>query len=150
MLINQNAPVVADGELTIAAAPELVWDVMVAIERWPEWNPDIKWATLDGELAVGSQFRWKSGPGTITSTLQGVERPRFLAWTGQTLGIKAVHVWRLDATGDSTVVRTEESWEGLMVRLFRGSMKRTLKKAIDAGLGYLKIEAERRSAEALG
>jgi uncharacterized protein YndB with AHSA1/START domain len=146
MTINERAPVAAAGEIEVAADPEVVWDVMAAIDRWPSWNPDVTRASLDGELAEGTRFRWKAGPGTITSTLRRVERPRLLAWTGKTLGVDAIQVWRLEARGANTFVRTEESWEGLMARILRGPMQKMLQDAIDAGLRHLKAEAERRSA----
>jgi hypothetical protein len=144
MDINKGAPVVAAGEIEVAADPETVWVAMAGIDRWPAWNPDVKSAHLEGELADGSTFRWKAGPGTIVSTLQQVEQPRTLAWTGNTFGIKAVHVWRLEPKGDRTIVRTEESWEGLLPHIFRGSMQRMLQRSIDAGLLYLKAEAEKK------
>ena len=42
MDINQAAPVVASGTIEIAAGPEVVWDLLADIERWPEWNADVK------------------------------------------------------------------------------------------------------------
>jgi hypothetical protein len=39
--INQRAPVIAAGEIEVKAVPEVVWDIMVAIEQWPAWNPDV-------------------------------------------------------------------------------------------------------------
>jgi len=137
--------VIASGENEVAADPEVVWDVMTAIDSWPDWNPDVKSASLEGELAPGSKFSWKAGPGTITSKIQQVERLRTLAWTGRSLGINAVHVWRLEPRDGKTVVRTEESWEGPLVRIFRGPMQKMLQRAIDAGLRHLKAEAERRA-----
>ena len=146
MTIIANAPVVAAGAIEIAAQPEVVWDVMAAIDRWPSWNPDVKWASLDGELTAGSKFRWKAGPGTITSTLRCVEPPRLLSWSGQTMGVDAIHVWRLEPHGGGTLVRTQESWEGLVAWVLRGRMQKMLEDAIAAGLHHLKAEAERRSA----
>lgn len=146
MDINKSAPVVAAGEIEVAADPKIVWEVMAGIDRWPDWNPDVKWASSEEELAEGSKFRWKAGPGTIVSTIQQVERPRTLAWTGKTMGIKAVHVWRLEPKDGKTIVRTEESWEGLLPQIFRKSMHKMLQRSIDAGLSHLKAEAERRSS----
>jgi hypothetical protein len=73
-----------------------------------------------------------------------VERPQFLAWTGNTLGIKAIHVWKLKPWDGGTLVRTEESWEGVLVRIFRGRMQKTLQDSINAGLRYMKHEAEKK------
>lgn len=144
MDINKNAPAIAASEIEIDANPEIVWDVMAGIDRWPAWNPEIKSASLEGELAEGSRFRWKAGPGTIASTIQQVERPHTLAWMGKTLGIKAIHVWRLEPKNGKTIVRTEESWEGLLPRILRGRMQKMLQDSIDSGLRHLKAEAERR------
>jgi hypothetical protein len=145
MTVNQLAPVLAAGTIEVAASPEIVWDLMADINRWPIWNPDVKAASLDGALAEGSVFHWKAGPGAIISTIRRVERPRILAWTGKGFGIYATHVWRLEPLDGNTIVRTEESWEGLLARILRGVMQKQLQKAIDAGLRYVKAEAERRS-----
>jgi uncharacterized protein YndB with AHSA1/START domain len=39
--INEQAPVTGASETEIAATPELVWDVLTAIESWPNWNPAV-------------------------------------------------------------------------------------------------------------
>jgi uncharacterized protein YndB with AHSA1/START domain len=143
--VKQDAPAVARSEAEIAADLETVWEVLTGFEDWPSWNPDVSAATLEGGLAEGSVFRWKTGRSKITSTLRRVERPRLVGWTGKTMGIQAVHVWRLDPRDGGTLVRTEESWEGLPVRFFRGSLQKSLQKAVDDGLGHLKAEAERRA-----
>ena len=119
---------------------------MVAdFERWPEWNPDVRSAEISGPLAEGTELRWRAGPSRITSTLQWVERPRGIGWTGRTLGIKAVHVWWFEQRGERTFVRTAESWEGLLARLMRRRMSRVLQKSLDDGLPHLAVEAERRA-----
>jgi uncharacterized protein YndB with AHSA1/START domain len=145
MPIDERAPVVEASEILIAAPPETVWDVLAAIESWPAWNPDVKWASVEGEIAAGTRFRWKTGPGMVTSTLQRVERPRLIVWTGRTFGIDAVHVWRLEPRDGGTLVRTEESFGGVLARLFRRPLRKTLTRALESGLRHLKAEAERRA-----
>ena len=61
--------------------------------------------------------------------------PRLIAWTGEALGLRAIHVYRLEAHGPGTFVSTAESWEGPVARVFRRRMQETLSKAIEAGLG---------------
>ena len=68
-----------------------------------------------------------------------------MAWTGSTLGIKAIHVWRLESIGEKTRVITEESWEGLLPHILTGPMRKMLQRSIDSGLMYLKAEVERRA-----
>lgn len=79
------------------------------------------------------------------TTLQRVDRPRVLAWTGSTFGIRAIHVHVLEARGGNTFVRSEESYDGLVVRIFRGLLQQRLDAALADGLRHLKVEAERRA-----
>ncbi|MGH3081112.1 MAG: SRPBCC family protein [Gaiellaceae bacterium] len=143
--IDREAPVVGSSEIVIEAPPDTVWDVLAAIDDWPSWNPDVKESSLQGPLSAGTQFRWKAGPGTISSTLQYVERPRLIAWTGRTFGVNAVHVWRLEPKDGATQVRTEETFDGLVVRLLRGRLQKQLDDGLAGGLRHLKAEAERRA-----
>jgi len=144
--INQSAPVVGTSETEIAAVREVVWDVLTGIEQWPSWNPDVKSVSMHGTVARGSEFRWKAGTGTITSTLEHVEAPQRVTWSGTSFGLKAIHAYALEARADSTLVRTEESYDGLVARLFRARLQKTLDGALRSGLRHLKAEAERRTA----
>jgi len=141
--IDVDAPVVSSAEGQIAAPIDDVWRILTAIEQWPTWNPDVKSVSLDGPAIEGTTFRWKAGPSTIASTVTRVDRPRLIAWTGKTLGISAIHVWHLEQRDGHTRVRTEESYEGLVARLLRRSLRKTLDAALADGVRYLKAEAER-------
>jgi hypothetical protein len=141
--VDRAAPVIAASDVEIAATAEAVWEVLTDFEGWPAWNPDVKSMSFGGEVAEGSEFRWKAGPGTITSTIRRVERPRLIGWTGKTLGINAVHVYRLEPRDGRTLVRTEESFDGLIARLTRGPARKWLKKSLDDGLQSLKARVER-------
>lgn len=145
MEIDRSAPAISTGELVIAASPEVVWDVISDIEAWPSWNPDVKTATLDGPLAVGSVFRWRAGGASLTSTLRVVDPPRELSWSGRAMGIRAIHIFRFEPSDGSTLARSEESWAGLVPTLFRGYSRRTLDRGIRSVLRLLKDEAERRA-----
>lgn len=142
MQLDPNAPVSHSASIDISAPVEKVWALMSDIARWPEWNKDITSAQLNGALQPGTTFTWKAGPGTITSRLEAVEPKQLISWSGKTMGIRAVHIWRLAANDQSTTVTTEESWSGLPTRVLKGYSRRTLEKAIDTGLALLKTAAE--------
>ena len=150
MDIDASAPVAARQSREIAAGAGEVWAVMADIGRWSCWNPEIRAAHLEGPLAPGATVRWRSRPGTITSVLRVVDPLKELAWTGSTMGINAVHVWRLEPVEGGTLVTTEESWRGWPVRLLRRRSERALRDAVAGGLDYLKTEAERRACTAAG
>lgn len=109
MDIDAEAPVKARSSITLAAEPGDVWDVLIGIDRYAEWNPDIKWVSISGEVAQGKTFKWKAGPSVITSTVQEIDPGRRLVWTGQTMSIKAVHVWRIIPHDGQCELVSEES-----------------------------------------
>jgi uncharacterized protein YndB with AHSA1/START domain len=149
MDIDRNAPISASGSVEIAASPLDVWEILADIASWPSWNPDVREARLDGELAIGTAFMWRAGPGTITSVLRSVEPGREIGWTGKTMGIDAVHVWRIQSTPGGSRLTAEESWSGWPTRLMRTRMERTLREAVLSGLYNLKAEAESRARKDL-
>lgn len=144
MQIDESAPAIARGQTQIAATPQAVWDLLTDFEGWPEWQPKVRSLTLDGPVAPGTVFRWKPGMATITSTLEEVDPPGEIGWSGTTTGIRALHAWHLKAADGGTSVATEESWDGWLVRALKGPMGKALQKEIDAALGHLKAAAEDR------
>jgi uncharacterized protein YndB with AHSA1/START domain len=146
--VNENAPVFGSSEIAIAADPETVWDVLTDFERWPDWNADVSSVSLRGDGKPGTTFRWRSGSSTIESTIEQVDAPARILWTGRTSGIRATHLHELEARNGGTFVRTKESFEGLPARLLRGRLQKALQRALDSGLRQLKDEAEKRAAAA--
>lgn len=141
--IDARAPVIYRGSIRVAAPATKVWSLLSNIDSWPSWNPDVRSARLSGALQPGSTFVWQAGPGTITSTLHCVLPEHEIAWTGDTMGIRAVHVWRLEREGDETIVATEESWSGFLPWLLRGAFRQILEKSVEAGLAAIKEAAEK-------
>jgi hypothetical protein len=62
------------------------------------------------------------------------------------MGIKAIHVFRVASEDEGTLVRSEESWEGILPSILKAYSRKTLDKAINNVLTHLKAEAERRAA----
>lgn len=142
MDINSKAPATAQSELRIQAPLERVWRIQTDIDHWSEWNSNVQRAKLEGPLAPGSVFRWKSGGMSIVSTLEEVEPMRKLGWTGRALGVQAIHIWDFKREGDETVVTTRESFEGWWVSLLPGMTRKLLDGALREWLGSLKRRAE--------
>jgi uncharacterized membrane protein len=140
--VDAGAPVVVSRTIDVMAPVEAVWRVLADIEQWPSWNRAVASVSLDGDVAPGTHFAWRAGPSTIRSTLLQVERPSFMAWSGRTLGLQAIHVFALMANGESTEVRTEESYTGLVAWLLRIPLRRALARALGDGLEDLKLRAE--------
>jgi hypothetical protein len=145
MDINRNAPAVASAETLIQAPLDVVWAVLSTLTDWSTWNPDVKNVRLEGPVAKGTRFSWKAGGAAISSRFEEVLPGRRLVWSGRTIGIQAVHVWTLEERPGGVRVHTEESFDGLLPRIFRHMMTRMLQRSLYAGLGALKQECERRN-----
>ncbi len=142
--LEKGAPVKHQSSIEINAPISIVWNVMTDVSHWPLWNSDIKSAEISAEFKEGSIIRWKAGPGSITSKLLKVNEYKEISWEGRMMGIYAIHVWKLEKSGNSTIVTTAESWSGFIPRLLKKTSKGMLVKAIDTGLCRLKIECEKK------
>jgi hypothetical protein len=141
----RKAPVFSEGRISVAASPERLWDIMADFENWPSWNEDVDSVRLEGPVTEGTVFRWKAGPSRIVSTLRTVKRPTMLGWTGRTMGIDAIHMWRFEVSPGGAIASMEESFSGLVARLFRKRLQRQLDATTKKGLEMLKAVAERSS-----
>lgn len=95
-------------------------------------------------MAQGAVFRWKAGSARIVSTLQDVDRPSRLSWTGRTMGMGAIHVWHFEPRG--AMVRMEESFSGFPARLLRKKLQRDLDATTEKAMAALKTAVERIQA----
>lgn len=147
MDVDDNAALHRSDATQIDAPVNVVWSVLTDIAAWPTWMPDVQFVESDGSFSPGTQFRWKAGSAVIKSEVLETEPGRSAVWRGRTMGIEAIHVWRLASRdADSTSVETEESWSGLLPRLLPAYMGRTLAKSLNRGLASLKAESERRAS----
>jgi hypothetical protein len=142
MQVDRNAPLCARGETIIQAPPDKVWSVLTGISRWPEWQAGVSSAALEGELAAGATFRWKANGLGITSTINDLEPERRIGWTGDSLGMRAIHHFALEPQDGGTRVTTEESISGWLARILKMFDPNYLDKSLAGSLQALKARAE--------
>jgi len=142
MEINQQAPLVARKEIFIQAQPQVVWKIHTDINSWSQWQPSITLSQLEGSLIVGAVFQWKSGGITINSTVQVMEPNERIGWTGKAIGTQAKHIWTLKPHKDGTLLTTEESMDGWLIKVLRVVMPKSLEESLDIWLQSLKKQAE--------
>jgi uncharacterized protein YndB with AHSA1/START domain len=142
MEINTEAPVITRDEILINAPVEEIWEIQTDVSAWPAWQPDVDGAESEGPLEVGSVFRWQTAGLDITSTVQEIDPPRRIVWSGPAQGISAVHVWTLEPQDDGVFVKTQESWEGEPVDAQVKTLQGALDKSLRDWLENLKRTAE--------
>lgn len=143
MEINENAVLKTSKEIEILAPVEKVWSIQTNIDMWHEWQPDISESKLASSLESGATFVWKSGGFKLISTIGKVSENSFLGCNGRGLGASAIHIWEFkQMENGNTLVRTEESMDGWLVRLLKGMMDKKLNESLDTWLNSLKQVAE--------
>ncbi len=145
MEVNAAAPVITRDEIFVHAPIETVWGIQTDVAAWPSWQPDVDDVRVDGSLSVGSTFRWRTFGLDITSTVEEIDAPRRVVWSGPAGRIFGAHVWDLTAREDGVLVRTEESWDGEEVRAQAGMLQETLDGSLHGWLKNLKSAADNAS-----
>ena len=113
--INENAGIRDSHAIIINADIEKVWDVLVDMENWPAWNPEVKKVELDGEVAEGTNFKWIQGRTHGKSQIQTVKKPNTLAWTSKAKFVKRIYVWSLESDEGQTIATVSASFQGTLV-----------------------------------
>ncbi len=142
MKIDSNAPLHAEKGILISAPVEKVWSEMTQIDQWSTWQPDVTSSKVEGALATGAMFYWKAKGLNITSTIGKLEPMRSVGWTGNSVGMQAIHIWTFESRTDGTYVKTEESLSGWFPRILKLFDPKFLEKSLQNSLQVLKTHVE--------
>lgn len=135
-------------DIDINATPEVVWQVLTDLDRYPEWNPFI--TSSVGKPEVGNKLvNRMEPPGGMAITFKPqvtvVERQKSFEWLGK-LGFSGVfdgrHRFELEACPTGTKVTHSESLDGILVRILRTSVDTKTKAGFEAMNVALKARAE--------
>lgn len=123
---------VAQTSIEIAAPPSIVWQIMIDVDAYPEWNPFVVHALRGpGPLGTGSRLelrvRWHDGGGATSSEHITVFEPpaagraelayRFTGWLDRLGLVHALRSQTLQATPPGTRYETRECFTGALARL---------------------------------
>ncbi|MFB7177342.1 SRPBCC family protein [Streptomyces sp. NPDC056257] len=140
--IDETAPVIVRLSTVIDAPLTTVWDLHTDIAAWPIWNTDVDQAVVDGPLAPGSSFTWRTHGLDISSTVRELVPGERIVWGGPAAGITGIHVWAFEEAGGRVTVRTEESWSGAPVDAATDELGKALHDSLQSWLSHLKARAE--------
>ena len=150
--IDGDAPVLARHEILVQAPIDAIWQLHIAVNEWPTWQPDITEARLDGDFVPAASFDWTSSGLSVTSTIYDVSPPpgdvspraRTL-WGGTAQGITGIHEWTFRDMTQGVLVATNESFAGAPVADDPSTMQDILDASLVSWLLHLKAAAEARA-----
>lgn len=103
----------------IFAAPDQVWEVLIDVERWPEWTPTVtRVARLDaGPLSLGSRTRlWQPRlMPTVWKVTARDDQARLFVWEAIRPAIRVIARHHVElVSGGSTLLTLELTYRGLL------------------------------------
>lgn len=145
--INMRAPVKSRAEIHIEAPVEKVWKILTTINDWPSWQSEVTQSNIHGPSNEGIEFKWKAGGLSFKSKIHTNKHLKEFGWTGKTFGTRAIHNWFFIESNGKTLLKVEESLEGIFPTLFKGYFQRNLDKGIQLNLEDLKRASEKYISE---
>ncbi|APW98175.1 polyketide cyclase [Halobiforma lacisalsi AJ5] len=135
----------------IDAPPDVVWDVLLEFDSYPEWNPFIR--AIEGDPSRGERLRVRIEPPesrgmTFRPTVIAVEPERRLAWRGRLIvpfvfdGDHEFHLEPID--DDRTRLLHRETFRGVLVPVLLDHDR--VERGFEAMNEAVKERAERRAA----
>jgi hypothetical protein len=125
-----NSAVHVRNSLQIDAPSERVWAWLVRAQSWPDWYSNASRVRVLGDsgpdLALDSEFRWRTFGIGIRSRVQEFIPCSRIAWDGRAFGIDVYHAWVIEERGHSCSVVTEETQHGIIAQLGAWLMPRRM------------------------
>ena len=139
-------------EIDIDAAPETVWQVLIDLDGWADWNPFITSSVGTAEVGETLINRMEPPGGkaiTFKPQVTSVEDAKTFEWLGK-LGFSGVfdgrHRFDLEATPTGTKLTQSETLDGILVRVMRRSLDTNTRAGFEAMNAALKAQAEAATA----
>ena len=142
-------------EILISSSPDKVWEILMDIPNWPQWNPIVN--KIEGNLEIGSKLsivmkdcNSKDGNGKrytsiITEKIEN-QRFSFIAIMMAKFMFSAERIIELKQTQEDTLFIQREIYTGLMVSLFWKKINCEALEMLNAMNEALKKEVEKQKA----
>jgi hypothetical protein len=137
-------------QILINASPEKVWSIFSNFEKYPTWNPFIKY--IKGDVKVGNKIAMRIAPPkasemTFKPRVLTFETNKELSWLGHLLfpGLfDGTHKFELIDNGNGTTTfRQSEKFKGILVPFFKKLLDVNTKNGFEEMNKKLKELAEK-------
>jgi uncharacterized protein YndB with AHSA1/START domain len=148
----EEASFFVHNEIAINADPQVVWDILIQAEKWPDWYIGAKNVRLtnnsSGKLENQSVFSWNTmGQNFETTIIKEFKPPFRLSWEATKNNIRGYHAWLIipNEEGGCKVV-TSETQHGFLTLMQKLFVPNKLRKLHDVWLEELKSKAENETS----
>ncbi len=136
-------------EIEINASQMDVWDILMAFDKWSDWNPTVNQAS--GTATLGSKVSiTMAGPEgrdgqKYSADIITFEAPRSFRWRAVMMAgflMTNDRSFELEPAGDGTKLINTEHFSGLLVTLFWSKLEKFVPDSLNAMNAALKAKAE--------
>ncbi len=143
----ENAGFFVHNEIDIKAEPQIVWDLLIDAESWPEWYEGMKNVKVNtnnnGMLEQKTILSFETMAQYFeTVTVKEFEPPYRLSWEAVRNDIRGYHAWLIIPTDEGCKVITSEAQHGFKASLQKIFLPNKLRKLHDVWLEGFKNKAE--------
>lgn len=133
--------------ITVAASPEVIFDIYADVANWPTWDPDTKRANIDGSFQVGSRGRLTPTKGnTVPMVLTQVVPAKCFTVESRIPLFRMLFEHELVPVPGAIEVVHRVTLSGLLSIVLRPILANQLNSGLPVTLRKLKALAEARSA----
>lgn len=143
--VPEGPDVIIERRVVIDAPPERVYEILVDIQRWPDWDPGVtRTEPYAGRpLERGDRFYMNPGGYDTVAQVLEAEPGRLIRWRGEGGGIVGVHSHRLvEIAPNRTMVVNREEFHAWYLRPVGWFTDVGIGDDFQAALNALKARAE--------
>ena len=116
-------------EIQIAATKDKVWEILIDLPHWPDWNPIVN--SIEGTLKVGSELSITMRDGESNdgkkyqakiTAIEDKKRFSFIATMIAKFMFSADRIIELEDSNNGTLLIQREIYTGFMVSMFWGKL----------------------------
>ncbi len=144
--LPESAGFFVHNEIDIEASPELVWNILIDAESWPEWYEGARGVNIKDREQLGkdAEFSWETMGLKFTSHIKEFEPNERLSWESVRGDIRGYHAWLIivDSNSGGCKLVTEESQKGFLTLMEKLFQPRKLERLHQIWLEEIKQKAE--------
>lgn len=131
--------VVATATVPARVAPENIWQQLIDVGRWREWNHDLAWAAAEGAFVPGGYVTLKPVRGRQTAyRIEAVVAPRLLELALTFGPVAALRIrWTIHAVDGTTAVEQSLEIGGPLAPLLVAAMAARMASTMQSNLERL-------------
>ena len=133
-------------KIQINAKPEVVWNLLIQAEQWPDWYSGMKNVELLSSESESLENSINFKFSTMGQNFQGVIREfiphQRLAWETKNKKLGAYHAWLIIQSANGCLLITDEVQKGKLAKLQKVFLPNKLRKLHDVWLKEFKRLSE--------